>query len=259
MRLLFIGDLVGKPGRDCLAKYLPELRKEQHFDLVIANVENAAGGVGMTKNVFKELINNGVDVLTGGNHIWDRKDIFSFIDNEPRMIRPANYPPETTPGKGYVLVKKQGIQVAAMNLIGRVFMNPVDCPFRCTERELSLLRDTTDIIVVDFHAEATSEKQAMGWHLDGRVCAVFGTHSHVQTADERILPGKTAYITDVGMTGLYDSILGVDCNGPLKRFITQLPHKLEISEGRTVFNAVIIEADEISGKAISIKRVFKIF
>jgi 2',3'-cyclic-nucleotide 2'-phosphodiesterase len=260
MRILFIGDIVGKPGRSCLKSYLPRLKNKQSFDFIIANGENAAGGAGITENVFNELRKLGVDLVTGGNHIWDQKDIFNFIDAEPRMIRPANYPVETTPGRGSVIIeaKKGTKKLAIINLIGRVFMKPADCPFRSADRELALLKDKTNFIIVDFHAEATSEKQALGWYLDGRVSAVLGTHSHVQTADERILPKKTAYITDVGMTGLYDSILGVDKNGPLKRFMTQLPHRLSISDGRKVFSAVSVEIDEENSAAVSIKRIYEI-
>ncbi len=259
MHVLFIGDIVGKPGRSCIRGYLPEIKKERQIDLIIANGENAAGGAGMTKSVFKELTDTGIDVVTGGNHIWDRREIFDFIDYEARMIRPANYPKKITPGKGSFLVEREGIKTAVINLIGRVFMGPADCPFQWAECELHYFENMADIIIVDFHAEATSEKQAMGWFLDGRVSAVIGTHSHVQTADRRILPGNTAYITDVGMVGLYDSILGVDREGPIKRFRTGLPCRLEISDGRTVFNAVVVEVDERSGKAVSIESIFKVF
>ncbi len=258
MRLLFIGDIVGKTGRRSLQKYLPELRGKYKFDLIIANGENAAGGAGITEKAFNELRKMGIDVLSGGNHSWDQKDVFNFIDREERLIRPANYPPETTPGNGVVIIEKNDINVAVLNLMGRVFMKPVDCPFRTAEKELVRIKEMADLVIVDFHAEATSEKQAMGWFLDGQVGAVIGTHSHVQTADQRILPGNTAYITDVGMAGLYDSILGVDKDGPLNRFLTQLPCKLEISEGRALFNAVIVELNESSGGAESIERVYEV-
>lgn len=259
MHILFIGDIVGKPGRDCIKYYLPLLKKEFKLDFVVANGENAAGGAGMTEKIFSELRDTGIDLVTGGNHIWDQKDIFDFIDGEPRMVRPANYPVETTPGRGSCIIeKKGGKKLAVLNLIGRVFMKPVDCPFRSADRELASLKGKADYIIVDFHAEATSEKQAMGWYLDGQVNALLGTHSHVQTADQRILPKNTAYITDVGMTGLYDSILGVDKSGPLKRFLSQLPHRLTISEGRKLFNAVVIDIDEETGRAVSIERIFEI-
>ena len=260
MRILFIGDIVGKAGRKCLQSYLPELKKKEHFDFICANGENSAGGAGITEKVFIELRAMGIDVITGGNHIWDQKDIFNFIDREPRMVRPANYPAETTPGKGSIIIEKNKgkKKIAVLNLIGRVFMRPADCPFRSADRELVSLKSKAPIVIVDFHAEATSEKQALGWYLDGQVSAVIGTHSHVQTADQRILPQKTAYITDIGMVGLYDAILGVDKSGPLKRFITQLPHKLSISDGRMVFNAVVVEINEADGKAESIERIFDI-
>ena len=260
MHLLFIGDVVGKTGRNSLRQCLPGIYENYRIDLTIANGENSAGGAGITHAVYVELRNMGIDVITGGNHSWDQKEVLDFIDHEPGLIRPANYPPDTTPGEGSVVIEPAsgGPRIAVINLIGRVFMRHADCPFRTADREISLLKDKADFIVVDFHAEATSEKEALGWYLDGRVSAVIGTHSHVQTADERILPAGTAYITDVGMAGLYNSILGVDKEGPLQRFLTQMPHKLTISEGKKVFNAVIIELDEKSGKAIAIERIYRI-
>ncbi len=258
MRVLFIGDIVGKPGRNCLQQRLPELKRIHSPDYIIANGENAAGGAGLTGKVFNELRDMGIDVITGGNHIWDQNDIYSIIGHEPGIIRPANYPPGTTPGQGTAVIEASGGKpgLAVLNLIGRVFMRPVDCPFRAADRELKQLKEK--VIIVDFHAEATSEKQALGWYLDGRVSAVLGTHSHVQTADQRLLPGKTAYISDVGMAGLYNSILGVDKEGPLKRFLTQMPHKLSISDGKKLLNAVLVELDEDNGKAIAIERIYDI-
>lgn len=258
MRVLFIGDIVGKPGRNCLQQRLPELKRIHSPDYIIANGENAAGGAGLTGKVFNELRDMGIDVITGGNHIWDQNDIYSIIGHEPGIIRPANYPPGTTPGQGTAVIEAAGGKpgLAVLNLIGRVFMRPVDCPFRAADRELKQLKEK--VIIVDFHAEATSEKQALGWYLDGRVSAVLGTHSHVQTADQRLLPGKTAYISDVGMAGLYNSILGVDKEGPLKRFLTQMPHKLSISDGKKLLNAVLVELDEDNGKAIAIERIYDI-
>ncbi len=258
MRFLFIGDIVGKPGRDCLQKILPQLINNQHYDLIIANGENAAGGTGITENVYYELRETGVDVVTSGNHIWDKKDVFNFMDREPGLLRPLNYPPETTPGRGCKILERKGVKVAVINLAGRVFMGPADCPFRAVDKKLGEIKNEALIIIVDMHAEATSEKQAMGWFLDGKVSAVIGTHTHVQTTDERILPGRTAYITDVGMAGLYNSILGVDKEGPLQRFLTQLPHKLEISRGREVFNAVDVEIEEKKGEALSIRRIYEL-
>lgn len=261
MRLLFIGDIVGKPGRKYLKNYLPSLRETHNIDLTVANAENAAGGAGLTEKAFKEINQSGVDILTGGNHTWDQKDIFNFIEREKSVIRPANYPPQTTPGRGSAVVEleRSNLKVGVLNLLGRVFMEHVDCPFRVADEAVKRLKENAEIIIVDFHAEATSEKQAMGWYLNGRVSAVVGTHSHVQTADQRILSGNTAYITDVGMVGLYDAILGVDRDGPIKRFLTQLPCKFEVSStGKTVFNAVIININERSGAAEAIDRIFEV-
>jgi 2',3'-cyclic-nucleotide 2'-phosphodiesterase len=259
MQILFIGDIVGKPGRKAVNRFLRELNESQNLDLVIANGENAAGGAGITEKVYAEIITSGVDVVTSGNHIWDQKDIYNYIDRVERLIRPANYPAETTPGRGSVIVETgRGFKVAVLNLIGRVFMKPAECPFRSAEAIIADLKSMTDIIIVDFHAEATSEKQALGWHLDGQVSAVLGTHSHVQTADNRILPKNTAYISDVGMTGLYDSILGVDREGPIQRFLTQMPHRLTISSGKTLLNAVMLDINESNGDAVSIERIFQI-
>ncbi len=257
MRIIFIGDLVGKPGRQYLQEHLPELKRQMKADLVIANGENAAGGAGITERVYQEIRKSGVDLITGGNHIWDQKDIYNFIDREERMLRPANYPVETTPGRGAVILSFKGgkKEAAVINLMGRVFMHAVDCPFRAADREIEILKGQASIILIDIHAEATSEKQAIGWYLDGRVSAVIGTHSHVQTADERILPKGTAYITDVGMVGLYDSILGVDKQEPLQMFLTQQPQRFSISKGRVLFNAVLIEVDDTSGTAIAIERI----
>lgn len=257
MKFLFIGDIVGKPGRRCLQRNLKDIREKYSIDLVIANAENAAGGAGITEKVVREIKAAGVDVLTGGNHCWDRKDIFNFIDREPYLVRPLNLPEATTPGSGSVIyeIEGKGIKAAVINLIGRVFMSPADCPFQTIDRELVKLKSNAEIIIVDIHAEATSEKQALGWYLDGRVSAVIGTHTHVQTADQRLLSQHTAYISDAGMTGLYDSILGVDIEGPLKRFTTRLPHPLNIGEGPTVFNAVVVEVDEENGQAKSIQRI----
>lgn len=260
MKFLFIGDIVGKPGRRCLQRNLNNIRNKYCIDLVIANVENAAGGAGITEKVVREIKMAGVDVMTGGNHCWDRKDIFNFIDREPYLVRPLNLPEATTPGRGSIIFEfeEKGLKAAVINLIGRVFMSPADCPFQAIDRELLNINNSAEIIIVDIHAEATSEKQALGWYLDGRVSAVIGTHTHVQTADQRLLSKQTAYISDAGMTGLYDSILGVDIEGPLKRFTTRLPHPLNIGEGPTVFNAVVVEVDENNGQAQSIQRISEI-
>lgn len=256
MQVLFVGDVVGKPGRRCLQEMLPFLVDRWRVDLVIANGENAAGGLGLTAKALNELKDAGVHVITGGNHIWDKKEVFQFIDTEPGLLRPANYPPGSTPGRGSAVFRTgSNIPVGILNLSGRVFMPPVDCPFRRAEDEITLLQEEAKIILVDFHAEATSEKQAMGWHLDGRVSAVIGTHTHVQTADERILPGGTAYITDAGMTGLHDSILGVDREGALARFRTGLPGRLNVSPGPARLNAVLLALDPQTGQATGIRRL----
>ncbi len=260
MRIMFIGDVVGKPGRLYLKNNLHDLKIKHKTDFILANGENSAGGAGITEKVFLELRSLGIDVITGGNHIWDQKDIYNFIEKEDRIIRPANYPVETTPGLGSVLIKGKGgkVKLAVINLIGRIFMKAVDCPFRTADREVERYTDYTKNIIIDFHAEATSEKQAMGWYLDGRVSAVVGTHSHVQTADQRILINDTAYITDVGMVGLYDSILGVDKSEPLKMFLSQIPQQFNISQGKVLFNAVLIEIDDFTGKALAIERIYEI-
>ncbi len=252
--ILFIGDIVGKPGREAVNKVLPGLIARRNPDLVIANGENAAGGAGITEKVLDELTEAGIDLVTGGNHIWDRKEIFQFIDSSEQLLRPANYP-EGTPGRGSIVIERNGIRYCIANILGRVFMRPIDCPFSCANKICTAQGKDADITIIDFHTEATSEKQALAWHLNGRVGAVIGTHTHVQTADERILPGGTAYISDVGMAGQYNSILGVDPEGPLKRFLTQLPAELSITGGRKLFNAVFIDFEVRTGKALSIERI----
>lgn len=258
MLILFVGDVVGRPGRRYLQEILPSLVEQWQVDLVVANGENAAAGLGLTKSTLAELKEAGVDVITGGNHIWDKKEIFKFIDHEPALLRPANYPAGTTPGRGAAVFKINRVPVGILNLAGRVFMSPMDCPFRCADVEIARLKQEAAIILVDFHAEATSEKKAMGWYLDGRVSAVIGTHTHVQTADERILPGGTAYITDAGMTGLYDSVLGVDREDALARFLTLLPRRLNVSSGQAQLNAVLLSLDPKTGLATGIRRIREI-
>lgn len=251
---MMIGDIVGRPGRTIIREKLPLLRKEFELDLVIANGENAAGGNGITQKIAQELFISGIDFLTMGNHIWDNKDIFNFIEEETRMIRPANYP-KGTPGCGYrVLKMENGIEVAIINISGRTFMNALDCPFKTIDEILDKLKNITTVIV-DFHAEATSEKKAMGWYLDGRVTLVAGTHTHVQTADERILPNGTAYITDIGMTGPVNSILGIDKDLVIKKFINQLPVRFEVAKGPSQINGVIVNIDTRTGKAQKIQRI----
>ncbi|MDY6825807.1 MAG: TIGR00282 family metallophosphoesterase [Bacillota bacterium] len=253
-----IGDIVGKPGRKCLQRFFKGHSVRNKYDLIIANGENAAGGAGLTEKVAFELKDIGIDVITGGNHSWDRREIIDFIEKDNTILRPANLPPETTPGNGSVVLEKSGFKIAVLNLMGRVFMEPSDCPFRVADMELQKLNKIADTVIVDFHAEATSEKQAMGWYLDGRIGALIGTHSHVQTADERILPGGTAYITDVGMTGLKNSVLGVDRECALKRFLTRMPYRLTITEGETIINAVEIEITREKGRATFINRIFEL-
>ncbi|KNZ71159.1 metallophosphoesterase [Thermincola ferriacetica] len=257
MRLLMIGDIVGRPGRKAVKETLPGLKKELQVDVVVANGENAAGGTGITQDVANELFNAGIDILTMGNHVWDKKDVFTFIDKEKRIVRPANYP-EGTPGLGYTVCEIQNTKIIIINISGLVFMPNLRCPFRTVAEILEEAQDITPNIFVDFHAEATSEKIALAWYLNGRVTAVCGTHTHVQTADETILPDGTAYITDIGMTGPKNSVLGVKTDLVLQKFLTQMPVRFEVADGPYQFNAVIIEFDELSGKARNIERIFNI-
>ncbi len=256
MNLLFAGDVVGQSGRRVLLNALPALRERLRIDLVVANVENAAAGFGITEKIAHELLAQGVHVMTTGNHVWDKKETLDFIIHEPRLLRPQNYPADV-PGCGwYVARTAAGDQVGVANVMGNVFMHPtLDCPFQCVDALLAQRPDDLKIVLVDFHAETTSEKMAMGWHLDGRVSAIVGTHTHVQTADERILPAGTAYISDVGMTGCYDSIIGMDKHKVLKRFVQKLPERFEAAEGPATLCAVVIDIDERTGKSRSIKRI----
>ncbi|MGO0122753.1 TIGR00282 family metallophosphoesterase [Desulfothermobacter acidiphilus] len=254
LRILLIGDIVGRPGRRAVKEKLPLLRQRYQPDLVVANGENAAGGNGLTPAVAQELFAAGIDVLTGGNHIWDKREIFSLLDEETRIVRPANYPPGA-PGMGYGIFPAGEHKVAVANLCGRVFMADLDCPFRLMEALLEEIRARTPLVVVDFHAEATSEKMAFGWYLAGKVTAVIGTHTHVQTADERILPGGTAYITDVGMTGPRDGVIGMKREVIIEKFLSQLPRRFEVAPGPYQLNACLVTADAPSGQALSIERV----
>jgi len=255
IRILFIGDIVGSPGRSAISRELHRLVDRHGADIVIANGENAAGGFGITPDTANELYRQGITLLTSGNHIWDKKDNSGYLDREERLIRPLNYPPGT-PGRGSAVVETPGgVKVGVLNLEGRVYMKNLDCPFRVADTELEQLRRETPIILVDIHAEATSEKAALGWYLDGRVSAVVGTHTHVQTADERILPGGTAYITDVGMTGSFDSVIGIDKHQAIQRFLTQQPVKFDIPKKDLRINAVVIGVDTTTGKAVSIERI----
>jgi len=255
VKLLFIGDIIGKPGRQAVSRELHRLVDRYMVDLVIANGENAAGGFGITEETANDLYKCGIDVLTSGNHIWDKKESVAFVNREEKLLRPANYP-EGAPGRGSGLFTTAGgARVAVLNLEGRVFMNNLDCPFRTADREIARLQTETPIILVDFHAEATSEKTSLGWYLDGRVSALIGTHTHIQTADERILPGGTAYLTDAGMTGSIDSVIGVRKEEAITKFLSQLPKKFEVAKNNLRLNAVVISVDEESGKAVSVERI----
>jgi metallophosphoesterase (TIGR00282 family) len=254
LAILLIGDVFGEPGRKAVLGLVPRLRREHEPDLVIANVENAAAGFGVTPAIARAFLEGGVDVMTSGNHVWDKKEIVEYIGKENLLLRPANYPPGT-PGVGSIVVKAGVRRVAVLNLQGRVFMPTVDCPFRKADEELPRLRAETPVIIVDMHAEATSEKQAMGWYLDGRVSVVVGTHSHVQSADERILPGGTAYLTDVGMTGPVDSVIGVAPELAIQRFLTGLPNRFEPAKGPAALHGVVVRVDPDSGKALDIRRL----
>jgi metallophosphoesterase (TIGR00282 family) len=256
MRLLFVGDVHGKPGRRAVAERVPRLRRELECDFVVANGENSAGGAGITGDTFRELLAAGVDVVTGGNHTWHMREAYSLLDAEPALLRPANYP-AGVPGRGALVLERNGKRLGIVNLQGRVFMAALEDPFRVAAEEVAALSPRPDWILVDMHAEATSEKIAMGWHLDGRVTAVLGTHTHVQTADERVLPRGTAYITDVGMTGPRDGVIGMNRTTILERFLTQLPARFEVAEGAVQFSAVVVEADD-KGRATSIRRVHEI-
>lgn len=253
--ILFIADVIGSPGRDVVQALLPGLRRRHDVHLVICNGENAAGGFGLTRDTAAGLYEAGVDVLTGGNHLWDRRDAMAYLDDEPRLVRPANMPPGT-PGQGSAVFKAtDGTAVGIVSLLGQVFMREVDSPFRTIAPILEALRAKAKTILVDFHAEATAEKVALGWHLDGRVSAVIGTHTHTQTADERVLPGGTAYLTDAGMTGGFDSVIGMDREGALYRFLTLMPQRLSPASGDLRMNAVLLSVDPATGRAKSIRRL----
>ncbi len=255
MRILFIGDIVGKPGRGALTTLLSELVRTHGVDFTIVNGENAAGGIGITEKTAADIFRAGVDVITGGNHTWHKRDVIPFLEAEERILRPANYPPGL-PGRGHGLFETRGgIPVGVVNLQGRIFMQGIDCPFRVGAELVDRLRREAPIVIVDMHAEATAEKLALGWHLAGRATAVLGTHTHIQTADERILEGYTAYITDVGMTGPADSVIGVRKELSIARFLTQIPQRFEVAGGDVELNAVLIDADEASGAAREIKRI----
>ena len=254
MKIMMIGDVYGEPGRAALARLFPRLRDKYQVDFSVVNVENSAGGFGVTQAIAESVLELGVDVMTTGNHVWDKKEIMSYIVKENRLLRPANYP-AGTPGAGHITVKSGPHRVTVINLMGRVFMHPIDCPFRKAEEILDAVRAETPIRLVDFHCEATSESIAMGWWLDGKVSAVVGTHRHVQTADERVLPGGTAYITDLGMTGPTDGVIGVDREQILQRFLSQMPIRFETAKGPAALHGVVITVEPETGKATSIERL----
>ncbi len=255
MRLLFLGDIVGKPGRRAVLQVLPRLLADEQIDFVVANCENAAGGVGVDPGTARELLAAGADVLTSGNHIWAKREIVEYLRDSDVLLRPANFAP-VTPGWGFTVKQgRNGVAVGVLNLIGRVFMSPYDCPFRVADAALAQLRERALVVLVDMHAEATSEKVAMGWYLDGRVTAVVGSHTHVQTADERVLPGGTAYLTDAGMCGPRDSVIGMKREQVMERFLTQMPSRFEVAGGEALVQGAIVDVDHSSGRARSIRRV----
>jgi metallophosphoesterase (TIGR00282 family) len=255
MKILFIGDIFGEPGRNAIKSILPDLIRERNIDFVVANGENAAGGRGITPRICDELFEQGIDVITSGNHIWDQRQIIPYISEHPRLIRPANYPSEQ-PGTGSIVVTaRNDVPVGVINAEGQLFVDRVDCPFRAVDRELNNMRGKAEITLVDIHAEASSERRGMGWHLAGRITAVIGTHTHIPTADAQILPGGTAYISDVGMTGPYDSVIGMDKDVALRRLIGHFRDKFIVAKGDTRFCAVMIEADEQTSKATGIERI----
>lgn len=255
VKILFIGDIIGKPGRQALSRELDRLVDRYAVDLVIANGENAAGGFGLTLDTAKELFDMGVHCITSGNHIWDKKEQVALVLADKRILRPTNYP-EGAAGVGSAIFTTPGkVKVAVLNLEGRIYMKNLECPFRTADREIERLKQETPIIFVDFHAEATSEKAALGWYLDGRVSALIGTHTHVQTADERILTQGTAYLSDAGMTGSFDSVIGIGKEEAIRKFLTQLPVKFEIPKKDMRINGVVIGVDEVNGKSVSIERI----
>jgi 2',3'-cyclic-nucleotide 2'-phosphodiesterase len=253
--ILFSGDIVGKPGRMAVKELLPALRERYKVDCVITNAENSAGGSGLTPDVVAELLSYGVQVITSGDHIWKNRAVLEIISREERLLRPANYPMDAPGRGGVVITTPGGVKVGVINLLGRVFMKPADCPFAAAMREVDCIRKETPVIVVDIHAEATSEKIAMGRYLDGKVTAVIGTHTHVQTSDEQIFPGGTAHLTDAGMTGATVSVLGVEIKPVITHFVTQLPQRFEVAKDGIEFQGVIVRADERTGRALGIERV----
>ncbi len=254
MRIMLVGDVVGRAGRRAFRTITPRLRSEKSIDVVIVNGENSAGGKGFTRKALDELYAGGADIVTAGNHVWDKKDVFAFVDDEPFLVRPANYP-AGAPGRGFCIFPFKAVNIAVMNLSGRSFMQALDCPFQKVDEILGELGEQADVIVLDFHAETTSEKLAMGHYLDGRADIVVGTHTHVQTADEQILPGGTAYITDLGMVGAHDSILGVRKEIVIQKFRTGMPVRFEMAEGASEYAAVIVDIEPNGRRAPRIERI----
>ncbi|ACB85059.1 TIGR00282 family metallophosphoesterase [Natranaerobius thermophilus] len=254
VKVLIIGDIVGRPGRYCLRDLLPKIQENYEIDFTIANGENAAAGKGITKKAMNSLLESGVDLITSGNHIWDKKEIFKFIDEERSIIRPANFPPGN-PGNGHQIIETNSVNIGVINLSGRVFMSSIDCPFQKGKEIIDKITHDCNIIIIDFHAEATSEKMALARYFDGKVSAIIGTHTHIQTADEQVLPAGTGYITDVGMTGPYESILGVESQAVIDNFITGIPTKFEVAEGKVQFNGVVVHLDSDNGICKKIERI----
>ena len=254
MNILMVGDVYGEPGRQAIARLLPRLRQEHAIDFCVVNVENAAGGFGVTAAIAKQVLEAGADVMTSGNHIWDKREIVEYITRENLLLRPANFP-AGTPGAGHVTIKSGPHKIAVLNLMGRVFMRELECPFRVADREVALLHEEANVILIDFHAEATAEKIALAWYLDGRVSALLGTHTHVQTADDRVLPKGTGYITDAGMTGPFDSVIGVRKELAIQKFLTLLPTRFEPATGDVRLNGVHLDIDEATGRCRHIERL----
>jgi metallophosphoesterase (TIGR00282 family) len=255
MNILFIADIYGSPGRKAVRDLVPEIISSMGIDFVIANVENSAAGFGVTKDILEELKGLGIECMTSGNHIWDRRESLPLLDTEPLLLRPHNYPPGV-PGTGTrIFTTREGVKVGVLNLMGRVFMRELDCPFRTADREVALLREQTNVVLIDFHAEATAEKIALAWYLDGRISALLGTHTHVQTADERVLPKGTGYITDAGMTGPFDSVIGVRKELAIKKFLNLLPIRFEPADGDVRLNGVHLDVDEATGRCRHIARL----
>ncbi len=254
MNILLVGDVCGRVGRTALLKYLPILKKKYSVDVAIVNGENSASGKGITPSTLEEIYRAGADIITSGNHIWDKRDVMKVIDSEPYLIRPANYP-EPAPGKGYCVFPWHSKNIGVFNLSGRVFMPPMDCPFQKAISIIKRLKSECDIIILDFHAEATSEKIALGWYLDGKITCMFGTHTHIQTADERILPAGTAYITDLGMVGPENSVIGMDKDIVIEKFLTGRPARFEVAAAPAIFCGALLKLDDGTNKAISIERI----